>query len=117
MSMKLFNCQACAQLLYFENTLCEKCSHRLGYLPGINALSALEPQDGGWRALAADSRSYRNCANAEFDVCNWLVEAGAPEPSGAPDRTMGQPDVYPFVLSLPVIGKLNFIHSLVHGAV
>jgi hypothetical protein len=29
--------------------------------------------------------------------------------------TMGQPDVYPFVLSPPVIRKLGFIHDLVNG--
>jgi hypothetical protein len=72
--MKLFKCQACDQLLYFENTTCEKCSHRLGYLLEINTLSALEPQDGGWRALVGGDQHYRFCANAEFAVCNWLVE-------------------------------------------
>jgi hypothetical protein len=72
--MKLFKCQACGQLLYFENTTCEKCSHRLGYLPEINTLSALEPQGSGWHALAARGHNYRFCANAEFGVCNWLVE-------------------------------------------
>ena len=30
------------------------------------------------------------------------------------NRAMGQPDVYPFVLSPPVIEKLGFIHRLVH---
>ena len=28
---------------------------------------------------------------------------------------MGQPDLYPFVLSQPAIEKLGFIHRLVHG--
>ena len=27
-------------------------------------------------------------------------------------RSLGQPDVYPFVLSKPVIEKLGFIHDL-----
>ena len=31
--MKLFTCQHCGQLLYFENTRCERCGHALGYLP------------------------------------------------------------------------------------
>jgi hypothetical protein len=31
------------------------------------------------------------------------------------NRTMGQPDVYLFVHSPPVIGKLGFTHNLVHG--
>jgi hypothetical protein len=33
------------------------------------------------------------------------------------NRTMGQPDAYPFVLSPPVIEKLGFIHDLVHRQV
>jgi hypothetical protein len=77
--MRLFKCQACAQLLYFENTACEKCSHRLGYLPEIATLSALEPHSGGWRALAVPDRVYRFCANSEFDVCNWVIDASCPD--------------------------------------
>jgi hypothetical protein len=30
------------------------------------------------------------------------------------NRSMGQPDLYPFVLSQPVLGKLEFIHDLIH---
>jgi hypothetical protein len=32
------------------------------------------------------------------------------------NRSMGQPDLYPFVLSEPAIDKLRFIHDLVRGA-
>ncbi|MEJ8571682.1 putative zinc-binding peptidase [Microbaculum marinum] len=32
------------------------------------------------------------------------------------NRSMGQPDLYPFVLPPPTIGKLEYIHRLVHGA-
>jgi hypothetical protein len=76
--MKLFKCQNCGQLLYFENDLCVKCSHRLGFIPEIMNLSALEPDGNGqdiWRALAIDNKFYRFCANAQFGVCNWMVEA------------------------------------------
>jgi hypothetical protein len=31
------------------------------------------------------------------------------------NRTMGQSDVYPFVLSSPVIEKLAFIHDTIHA--
>jgi hypothetical protein len=31
------------------------------------------------------------------------------------NRAMGQPDLYPFVLSVPVIAKLQFIHELIHS--
>ncbi len=31
------------------------------------------------------------------------------------NRSMGQPDLYPFILSPAVIDKLGFIHDLVHA--
>ena len=31
------------------------------------------------------------------------------------NRSMGQPDLYPFVLAPPVIGKLSFIHDRIHA--
>ena len=76
--MKLFRCQACAQVLYFENTRCERCGHTLGYLPDIAELSALEPRGGtsvagAWQALAVPSRRHLFCANAAYDACNWMV--------------------------------------------
>ena len=55
--MKLFECQHCGQLLYFENTGCERCGHVLGYLPDGAVLSALTEEGGDrWRALAAPER-------------------------------------------------------------
>jgi hypothetical protein len=73
--MKLFKCQHCAQLLYFENTLCVKCGHRLGYIPSREIQSALQPKGYSWRALADKHKLYRFCSNAQYGVCNWLVEA------------------------------------------
>lgn len=72
--MKLFRCQNCEQLLYFENTRCERCSHRLGYLPWRATLSALDPADDRWQTLAKPKTSVRFCENAEHGVCNWLVD-------------------------------------------
>jgi hypothetical protein len=77
--MKLFKCQHCGQLLYFENHVCENCSRRLGFISEIMAVSALEREGDAWRALAVDGKLYRSCANAEFDVCNWMIEADAPD--------------------------------------
>jgi hypothetical protein len=73
--MKLFRCQHCDQVLYFENVRCERCSYRLGYLPEPALLSALEPEGEAWRALGAPGKTYRFCANAEYGACNWLVPA------------------------------------------
>ena len=74
--MKLFSCQCCGQVLYFENNRCERCGHPLGYIPEVNTLSALEPAGDAWHPLHAPQLTYRFCANAKYDVCNWLVPAG-----------------------------------------
>jgi hypothetical protein len=71
--MRLFECQACGQALYFENTRCESCGRALGYLPHMSALSALEPQGEKWRALGDPQRLYHYCANVEHGTCNWLI--------------------------------------------
>ena len=77
--MKLFKCQSCQQILYFENTVCVRSGHRLGYIPEIATLSALEPAGDIWRALATSGDTFRFCANAEHAACNWLIEASSPE--------------------------------------
>lgn len=77
--MKLFQCQACGQLLHFENTACERCGHRLGYLPDLGQLSALDRDGDLWQALAQPEKRYRFCVNAGYDACNWLVPSGAGE--------------------------------------
>jgi hypothetical protein len=88
--MRLFECQYCAQPLYFENDECLSCGHRLGYLPGRGIMTALEPtgdapqgntsqgntsQANTWRAAADPGTRYRSCANAQHGVCNWLLES------------------------------------------
>ena len=45
-------------------------------------------------------------------VETWLPLSNA---LNALNRTMGQPDVYPFILSPAVIKKLGAIHDFVHG--
>jgi hypothetical protein len=77
--MKLFSCQACGQVLYFENIRCEHCGHALGYLPDKAAISALEPlENDAWKALAAPERPYKFCQNNSHGVCNWMVPADDP---------------------------------------
>ncbi|HVP98996.1 MAG TPA: putative zinc-binding peptidase [Roseiarcus sp.] len=79
--MKLFRCQACGNLIHFENRVCGRCGHRLGYLPELQALSALEPAgDPKWTPLAAKGAQRRFCANAEQDACNWLTPLKSDNP-------------------------------------
>ena len=78
--MKLFNCQACGQVLFFENVRCEHCGHVLGYLSDKATVSALEPLPGeAWKALAAPQNPYKFCQNYVRGVCNWMVPANDDE--------------------------------------
>ncbi len=81
--MKLFECQACGQALYFENTTCEKCHRRLGYVAEDRRLLAFDEradlQDGPWQVAGSPDRHYRFCRNAADDVCNWVVPADSTE--------------------------------------
>ena len=72
--MKLFSCQGCGELLYFENVRCENCGRALGYLPDLTEISALDVKDGGgWITLAAPEKAYKFCKNNASGVCNWMV--------------------------------------------
>ena len=51
-------------------------------------------------------------ANAEVLVDAWIPLTVA---VNGLNRSMGQPDLYPFVLSQPVIEKLQFVHELIHS--
>ena len=73
--MKLFNCQNCGSLLFFENRRCETCGLSLGYLPREATVSALVAEDDAFTALGNGGGRVRLCANAEHDACNWLVPA------------------------------------------
>jgi hypothetical protein len=75
--VKLFECQSCGNLLYFENRTCGNCGRRLGFLPERSKICALEPDGDGWRTRGVDGPPRHFCANADHDACNWLVEDGA----------------------------------------
>jgi len=77
--MKLFKCQVCDQLLYFENSLCVKCNHRLGYLPDDETMHAVEATGEAWHAPGAPDRLFRFCANVDLNACNWLVQMDSAE--------------------------------------
>jgi hypothetical protein len=77
--MRLFECQACGQPLYFETFLCESCGRRLGFLPSLISITALEPVRDRWKAIVDPTTEYLYCANISFDSCNWLIPADSGE--------------------------------------
>ena len=78
--MKLFRCAVCDNIIHFENRFCGRCGRRLGYVPQLDTMSALKPAgDPNWTPIETESAAGRFCANAEHDVCNWLIPAAAPD--------------------------------------
>ena len=75
--MKIFHCDHCGQLLFFENTECVACGHRVAYLPDLRLVASLD-EDGSdrWRAFLPGSaeNGYRLCRNDKIErICNWAV--------------------------------------------
>ncbi|MEO6394866.1 MAG: putative zinc-binding metallopeptidase [Devosia sp.] len=72
--MKLFRCDHCGHVLYFENIRCEQCGHALGYWHATNMLVSLEPDGSVFHAPALPGKSLAYCINVQHGACNWLVE-------------------------------------------
>jgi len=104
--MRLFSCDACANTVYFDNTVCVACNHQLGYIPHTASMTALEPDGVGWHSPAL-GQGFALCANAGINACNWLVpieQAGGLCESCRHNRTI--PD-----LSVP--GNAEAFHRIV----
>ena len=64
--MKIFHCDHCGHLLFFENTECVSCRHRVAYLPDLRLVGSLDPDgDDKWRSPLprAAEGGYRLCQN------------------------------------------------------
>lgn len=82
--MKLFQCQCCDQVLHFENTVCLRCGHTVGYLPEEEQMVALVADGPVWHVAPAQSegaeakpghKAWRFCKNWELSACNWMLPA------------------------------------------
>jgi hypothetical protein len=75
--MKIFHCDHCGHLLFFENTECVSCGHRLAYLPDLRLVGSLDAAGPDqWRSPLprAAEGGYRLCQNYKIEaVCNWAV--------------------------------------------
>ena len=90
--MRIFHCDHCGRPVFFENTFCGNCGHKLAYLPDLKVVASLDPAGGGaantsppteavpelWTSPVprATGRVYRLCGNyTKYNVCNWAVPA------------------------------------------
>jgi len=75
--MKVFHCDHCRHLVFFENFQCVACGHTLAYLPDLGVIGSLEPASTGlWKSpiLRAENRTYRLCEQyLAHNTCNWAV--------------------------------------------
>jgi hypothetical protein len=86
--MRIFHCDHCGHLLFFENHRCVSCQRRLAFLPDVAELGSLDPAaaeattgDRTWVSPlpGAAPAGYRLCENyTARDVCNWAIPAGDP---------------------------------------
>jgi hypothetical protein len=81
-TMNLFNCTHCGQLIYFENSYCEKCGYLLGFDPEKLQLFTLKFIEEGVFSVYGDAntKEYQYCANHDHGVCNWIVERNRSSP-------------------------------------
>jgi len=73
--LRLFECQNCGSVVYFNNSACVNCGFRLGYIAELSTMSALREDGERQTALADPDKPYIFCANADDSVCNWLIPA------------------------------------------
>jgi hypothetical protein len=73
---------------------------------------AVDPRGHEEMASEVDFDPYR-ANNAEQLVSAWVPLSVA---VNSIQRSMGQPDFYPFVLSPPVVEKLEYLHRLIQAA-
>jgi hypothetical protein len=71
--MRAFSCGHCGQLLFFENSVCLRCSTPQGFVASTLELVALTD------AVVA-AGDLRRCGNTAVAQCNWVLEAGDPGP-------------------------------------
>jgi hypothetical protein len=82
--MKVFHCDHCDHLVFFENTVCVSCERRLAFLPDVLEVGSLDQVDEDhWASpLTREARPrYRLCQNyVDTAVCNWAVDADDDDP-------------------------------------
>jgi hypothetical protein len=81
--MRVFNCDHCGHLVFFDSVQCLHCGNALAFLPDALVMAALVPAPqqgpGLWQRVGPDGGGalYRMCQNhTEHQACNFAVPAG-----------------------------------------
>lgn len=77
--MRIFNCAHCGQLVYFENSICTRCGHELGFDSHAMTLETATFRDGLLHAINGSDAIWKRCGNAKEDACNWILPADSKE--------------------------------------
>ncbi|EAQ77213.1 hypothetical protein DSM3645_04100 [Blastopirellula marina DSM 3645] len=79
-AMRLFLCDDCGELVYFENNSCLACKQRLAFDPTTLSMATIVPTDESakkWKSVDSSRTDlFRRCQNdVQHNVCNWLIPA------------------------------------------
>lgn len=76
--MRVFTCDNCGQVVFFDNDLCLRCSSPLGYLHDTGSMVSLTQIEGGALVDTTGSvKAWERCGTRALTGCNWLVPAGS----------------------------------------
>jgi hypothetical protein len=76
--MRIFTCDNCDQLVYFDNSLCLNCESPLGYVHDRRDVIALkEASSGSYAEVGRPGAMWQRCATTAVTGCNWLVPDGS----------------------------------------
>lgn len=79
--MKVFHCDRCGQLLFFEDARCPRCARVVGYVPELAEMSSLEDLGDGRVRSSRSREPLRRCDNGvQHRVCNWTRPADEADP-------------------------------------
>jgi hypothetical protein len=76
--LRVFACDHCGQLIFFENSLCVRCGAPVGYLHEKRDVVALsETAEAGLVDPANPAEQWEHCVTSDVTGCNWLVPHGS----------------------------------------
>jgi hypothetical protein len=75
--VRIFRCDNCGQLIFFDNSKCLHCHSPLGYVHARrDVVTLIEGAPDLFTEFADSTSSWERCATAEATKCNWLVSSG-----------------------------------------